>query len=63
MKIKTKILYSKAEREGKEYNIYIYALVDVKTGKGKKITFKDYENRRQQNKYEQIKTTLRSDIF
>lgn len=50
MKIKTKILYSKAEREGKEYNIYIYALVDVKTGKGKKITFKDYENIRQQDK-------------
>lgn len=44
MKIKTKILYSKAEKDGHRYDIWIYAIVDTKTGIGKKITFKNYEN-------------------
>lgn len=50
MKIKTKILYSKAEKDGHKYDIWIYAIVDTKTGLGEKITFNNYENIRKSKK-------------
>ena len=43
MKIKTKILYAKGEKDGKSYNIYIYAVVDLKKKTGKKISEKEFK--------------------
>lgn len=45
MKIKTKILYAMTWNKEfkKEYPIYIYAEINTKTGKGKKISKDSYE--------------------